>query len=254
MIRSSAAPHEVAKWVATASVIAALGCTTTQPIPVIQTWPFPEPQWNTPLPPGVNSNPREFQNSVEGNKDLMPADTFHVRARAGACFFCIVHVRIQALGQTWRIKPDSGPAMGIPVARIQNLDASHREARYGFRPETEAIYYFWVDRNPGSTQARFTVLQVPLHGGVVTAGHQKTLRYCHYQPGRPARSDADFLEYRPEGPCTYPISAMLPAISKASLFPGVPVGALVSRFAAFIARGMGTSQGGWIDCNSGCCI
>lgn len=253
MIRLPATSLAVAKWAPIAAVMLALSCTSAQQVSQLF---YPEPQWTTPLPPGVSSNPQEFRNSVASMK-LRPSDSVHVRARAGTCPFCVVHVRIQAIGETWRIKYDSAPSIGVPVALIRNLDSVHTEARYGFRPDTGAVYYFWIDRRPGSTAARLTVLQVPEHGGSVAAGHQTNLRRCHLRrPGVPVTSDADFLEYK--SPCDPslaegPARAGGPPISKASLFPGAPLVAIASRFAANIGRGMGVSQGGWIDCNSGCC-
>lgn len=255
MMRSPATPHAIAKWATIASVIVSVGCTAAQQATELI---YPQSQWNTPLPPGVSSNPEEFRSAVS-RMGLRPSDNVHVRARAGTCPFCVVHVRIQAIGDTWRIKHDSAPSMGVPVALIRNLDSVHTEARYGFRPYSEAVYYFWIDRRPGSTAARLTVLQVPEYGGAVTAGHQSNLRRCHLRvPGVPITPDADFLEYKSHGPCDPslaegPARAEGPAISKASMFPGAPLVAIVSRFAVNIGRGMGVSQGGWIDCNSGCC-
>lgn len=243
MIRSCATTRAVGKLITIAFALVALGC----PAPVL----YPEPEWSTPLPDGVSSNPEQFRSDVS---KVPLGDSVHVRARAGACLFCTVHVRIQTLGETWRINPDSAPAMGVPVARIQNLDSTQREAMYGFRPDTEAVYYFWVDRWPGSTRARLTVLQVPVHSGVVTAGHPTHLSLCHPRPyGRPRTSDADFYEYKYHGECTARISAMPREISEATLLPGAPLAGLAGRLAAIVSRGMLVSGGGWIDCNSGCC-
>src|SRR5258706_3733371 len=243
MIRSCAIPRAVGQSITIAFAIITLGC----PGPVL----YPEPEWSTPLPPGVSSNPDQFRSDVS---KLRPADSVHVRARAGACLFCTVHVRIQALGETWRINPDSAPLMGIPVARIQNLDSTQREAMYGFRPDTEAVYHFWVDRRPGSTRARLTVIQVPVRGGVVTAGYQTNLLLCHPRPyGRPVTSDADFSEYKYHGDCTARVSATPREIREATLFPSPPFASLGVRLAAIAGRGMLVSGGGWIDCNSGCC-
>ena len=250
MIRLSATSLAVARWTPIAAVMLVLSCTSAQQLI------YTPPQWTTPLPAGVSSDPQEFRNSVASMK-LRPSDSVHIRARAGTCPLCVVHVRIQAIGETWRIRYDSAPANGVPVATIRNLDPVHTEARYGFRPDTVAVYYFWIDRRPGSTAARLTVLQVPQYGGAVTAGHQSILRRCHLgRPGVPPTSDADFLEYKP--PCDPslaegPARAEGPAISKASLFPGAPLVAIVSRFAVNLGGRMGVSQGGWIECNSGCC-
>jgi hypothetical protein len=250
MMRSPATPLAIAKWATIASVIVALGCTTAQ---TATTLIYPESQWSTPLPPGVSSNPQEFRYGLS-RMMLRPSDSIHIRARAGTCLFCIVHVRIQALGETSRIKHDSAPPTAGPVAEIRNLDATHTEARYGFRPDTEAIYYFWVDRRPDANRPRMTVLQVPVREGLVRAGHQSNLELCHLRrPGVARTSDADFLEYRDHGrPCD-PSLAGAPPITKASMFPGAQIVAVMSRFAVTIGRGMLISQGGWIDCNSGCC-
>lgn len=244
MIRSPATPLAVAKWITIASAVLTLGCATKALI-------YPEPEWNTRLPPGVSSNPKQFLADIA---TVPKADSVHERARSGNCLYCTVNVRIQTLGETWRINPDTGPAMGLPIARIENLDRRHKEARFGFLPSTEATYFFWVDRNPRSTRARLTVLQVPTSGGVVTAGHQKDLHLCHIRPpGRRPASDVDFYEYRYDGPCTAGAATLSSGMSEASLLPTTTVGALFSRLAAIIGRGMLFAGGGWIDCNSGCC-
>jgi hypothetical protein len=244
MIRSPATPLAVAKWITIASAVATLGCATKALI-------YPEPEWNTLLPPGVSSNPKQFLADIAA---VPKGDSVHERARSGNCLFCTVNVRIQTLGETWRIKPDTGPATGLPIARIDNLDRRHQEARFGFRPSTEAVYFFWVDRNPRSMRARLTVLQVPISGGVVTAGHQKDLHLCHHRPAnQKPTSDVDFYEYRYDGPCTEVATTLSPGMTEASLLPSTTVAALFARVAAILGRGMIFAGGGWIDCNSGCC-
>ena len=246
MIKPSATPRAVGKWIAITSAIVALGC----PPPVGH---LPPPDWSTPLPPGVDSDAATFRMRVA---TFRRTGTYHVRARAARCSLgslCAVEVRIEPLGDTQMIDPDSAPAMGVAVARIENLDPVDVEALYGFRPGVQDVYYLWVDRKPRSVKARWTVLQVPMGAGIVTAGYQKDLRLCHPRtPGEIRMSDADFSEYRYHGPCTAVATAEKASINQASLLPTERLVAFVGRVAAFF-RGELTAQGGWISCSAGCC-
>jgi len=208
--------------------------------------------WDTPLPPGVSSNPDTFRKQfavteIEGVK--------HTRDRAGACPGCVVSVEIRAKHST----TDFGPGMPPPpggriVAFIQNTDRHINEAYYGFRPSTDADYYFYVDKRPDADSSRITVLEVPKVGTlVVRAGRQKNLEYCHiYGPGHPShRPDADFLEYKP--PCTVISSVAKSKIQMASLLSFSSVTGFALGGASALQAAMLVSEGGWIDCNSGCC-
>jgi hypothetical protein len=168
----------------------------------------------------------------------------------------VVDVRIEPLGDTRLIKADSAPVSGVAVARIENLDSVDTEAKFGFRPGIEAIYYLWVDRKPGSTSARWTIVQVPTGAGIVTAGYQKDLKLCtHYRKGDPpAVSDADFYEYKyDDHPCDVDVSAEKSRVQEASFISTQQFSALVGRVAAFLRGELSAAQGGWISCNGGCC-
>ena len=205
--------------------------------------------WSTPLPPGVDTNAVTFGNQMAA---LSVSGTHHTRWRAGKCNGnCPVHVQIVTLSPTRPLSPTIPPMAPRAVARLRNLHATRTEAYYGLKPVLRAVYYFWVDDVGGRT--RITTLEVPPFGSV-RAGRQKYLEKCHdYSHGSgPANyGEADFVEYRPEGPCTgmkAVIKTATPARLSVSLFAKVMARAGLAR-PAFELR----SQGGWIDCNSGCC-
>jgi hypothetical protein len=250
----SAPPRAAAKWIAIASAVVTLGCPPPAGFP-------PSPDWSTPLPTGVDSDAAAFRGRLE--KGFPRGGAFHARARAAKCrpgrtplrILCAVDVRIEPVGDTRLIDPDNAPALGIPVARIENLDTVDTEALFGFRPGIEAVYYLWVDRKPGTTKARWTVLQVPMGAGIVTAGHQSDLKRCmYYHPGDPPPvSDADFYEYKyDDHPCEARVSTQKSSIQEASFLSIEQFGALVRRVAAFL-RTETMAQGGWISCSGGCC-
>jgi len=253
MITRSAPPRAAAKWIAISSAVVALGC----PPP----GGFPTPDWSTPLPTGVDSDAASFRGRLE--KGFPRGGTFHTRARAARCrsggtylrVLCVVDVKIEPLGDTRLIKPDSAPAAGVAVARIENLDSVDTEAKFGLRPGTEALYYLWVDRKPGSTRARWTILQVPMGAGIVTAGYQKDLRLCNrYHYGETAVSDADFYEYKyDDHPCEVAVSTERSSVQEASFVSAEQIAALVRRVTAFFRGEFSAAQGGWISCSGGCC-
>lgn len=244
MIKPSAPPRAAVKWILIASAGAALGCTPLGSYPP----PFPPPpDWSTPLPPGVSSDAPAFRAQVAG---LVPGRS-HNRPRAATCYRCAVEVTIEALGDTRRINPDTAPAAGTAVARIVNLDSTDTEARFGFRPGIQAVYYLWVDRKPGLLKARWTVLQVPVGAGKVTAGHQKDLRLCHRYT--PSYSDADFAEFKSHDPCLVAVNAEKSSLSHASLFSTEQLAAFVERLAALVRGELTAAEGGWISCSDGCC-
>jgi hypothetical protein len=241
MIRSRSIPRAVGNWTTIVFATLTLGC---QPEVSSQA------KWDTALPPGVSSDPVTFQQQVG---TIVPMGARHTRRRAATCDQCTVEVSIQAIYDTRTIKPDSAPATGVAVAHIQNLDSTKTEAYYGFLPSAQADYYFWVDKTPGADNARITVLEVPIGGGRVRAGSQKNLGYCHmHRPGYAGPPDADFLEYK-EGPCTVAAAAGA-RINTASLFTAGQFGKMFARIAAKLRDDTSLeAQGGWIDCNSGCC-
>ena len=205
-------------------------------------------EWNTPLPPGVSSNPDSFRKQftlTEGRK--------HRRDRAGACPGCVVKVEIRATNSTVDFAPGTPPPSGRVVAFIQNTDAHINEAYYGFKPSTQADYYFYVDKRPDADSSRITVLEVAKVGTlVVRAGRQKKLEYCHtWAPGYHARPDADFLEYKE--PCTVISSTAKSKVQMASLLSFSSVSGFALGGAVALQAAMLVSEGGWIDCNSGCC-
>jgi hypothetical protein len=164
-------------------------------------------------------------------------------------------VKIEPLGDTRLIDPDNAPAAGAAVARIENLDSRDVEAKFGFRPGIQAVYYLWVDRKPRSTKARWTILQVPMGAGIVTAGFQSDLKRCmYYHEGEIRISDADFYEYKyDDHKCEVTASAEKSSIYQASLLSTEQFAALVERVAAFIRGKFTAAQGGWISCSGGCC-
>jgi hypothetical protein len=243
MIRSPATPLAVAKWITLASAVLIFGCVTTSTS-------YPRQDWDTRLPPGVSSDPRTFRDRVAAMK---PTGPLHIRQRDATCGDgCTVNVSIQAIYDTRTIDPGAPPATGVAVAHIRNQDSRNIEAYYGFRPGSQADYYFWVDRKPDADSSRMTVLEVPTRGGTVRAGRQKTLGFCHrHLPGYAGRADADFVEYK--GACTVVTSAAIARISEASLSPVGLLERMLERIAARLGDTALASQGGWIDCNSGCC-
>ena len=246
MIRSWATSRAVEKWLVAAPLLLLLACAGVQPVTVAPGMEY-SGDWNTPLPPGVSSNPDSFRKQFTVTSGIK-----HRRERAGACPGCIVEVEIQAINSASDFAPGSPPPSGRAVAFIQNTDSHITEAYYGFRPSTQADYYFWVDKRPDADSSRMTVLEVPKVGTlVVRAGRQKNLEYCHiYPPGHHA-PDADFLEYKP--PCTAISSTAKSKIIVASLLSSSTVTGFAVGGAAALQTAMMSSQGGWIDCNSGCC-
>jgi len=248
MIRSRSTLRVVGTWFTIAAVIVAVACAqAVQLDPSVQHQP-PE-SWTTPLPEGVSSDPATFRQGLIG---ITPAGVVHVRTRAATCSHCDVEVSIQAIADTRAIDPNRPPATGVAVARIQNLHPTKTEAYYGFRPRTQADYYMWVDRKPGTDSSRMTVLQVPTAYGAVAAGRQKVLGLCHiHPPGYAGPADADFAEYKPD--CAGPFASSTMRIGEASMVPAGIFGKMLGRIASLLAPLPIYSRSAWIDCNSGCC-
>jgi hypothetical protein len=253
MTRSWATSRAVRKWIAAAPVLLVLACTslatTTASVPVtVAPGMAYSGDWNTPLPPGVSSNPDSFRTQFTVTEGIK-----HRRDRAGACPGCVVKVEIRAINSTIDFGPGTPPPSGRAVAFIQNTDAHINEAYFGFRPRAQADYYFWVDKRPDADSSRITVLEVPRVGTlVVRAGRQKNLEYCHrWAPGYHIRPDADFLEYK--DPCNAISSSAKSKIQMASLLSFSSVTGFAIEGATALRAAMLVSGGGWIDCNSGCC-
>lgn len=244
MIRSPATPRAVGQWIAIACAVVVLACTRVMLAPGTQ---YPG-AWDTKLPPDVSSNPDVFRSRLK----ITPGGR-HTRLRAGTCPTCAVEVSIQSIANTYDLAPGSPPAAGLAVAHVQNLDPRNTEGYYGFRPSTVADYYFWVDKRPDADSARITVLEVPRGPGLVRAGRQKNLQYCHRYP--PVRysgpSDADFVEYKP--PCGVGPIAASSKIVEASMFSTAHFARVFAEIASVLRAATLISGGGWIDCNSGCC-
>jgi hypothetical protein len=263
MNRSIGTLRSVGTWIAVVTVL--LGCTTVkqdgtaaetaQAAPPSDTTfvidpgdVYPE-DWSTPLPPGVDEDAVTFGHQMAG---LAFSGTRHTRWRAGKCNGnCPVHVQITTLSPTRPLSPTMPPGSPRAVAQLRNLHVTHTEAYYGLKPVLRAVYYLWVDDVGGKT--RVTALEVPLIGKV-RAGRQKYLQSCHdyqHDSDSPNFGEADFSEYRPEGPCNGSkamIKTAAPARLSASLVTRVMEWARIAPAAVTLRAG-----GGWIDCNSGCC-
>ena len=256
MITRSAPLRAATKWITTISAVVALGCTS----PGV---PYPIPDWSTALPAGVDSSAVTFRARLD--KGSPRGAVSHRRARAANCrpglgvdglprSLCSVEVMIEPLGDTRLVDPNNAPAAGVAVARIENLDSVDIEARFGFRPGFQAVYYLWVDRKPGSTKARWTVLEVPMGAGIVRAGYQNDLKLCHSYGGPGWVSDADFYEYKyDDHRCPYVASAERSRVHQASLLSPARFVSLLGKVAAFLRGDLAAAQGGWISCSGGCC-
>lgn len=244
MRRLLASRGAIGKWIMLLGGVFIAGCVTGG-------FEYPEPILLAGLPTGVDPDAAVF---LARMAKVPNGDSVHVRGRAGTCIYCTVNVRIQSMGRTQDIDPNSGPAGGAPVARIENLDTVHTEAYFGLRPSRQYVYFLWVDRKPLSTQARLTLVRVPVAGGRVTASHQNVLELCHARrSGDTPTSDADFFEYRYDRPCDYKSAEVSDHVMRASIVPGAPVLAFLSRLTVLFGRRFLIAGGGWIDCNAGCC-
>jgi len=259
MPKPIAAPATVARLITFGSaILVAFACaspkTEPQPRVVIDSANIYAGGWSTPLPEGVSPNPDKFRASL--TQPMYKGTKYTRRRAATGCGGCAVEVSIQAITPTSDIGPGRPPRPARAVARMLNLDPTHVEAYYGFKPQSQAEYYFWIDAPPRADSARITVLQVPTaRDSLVRAGRQKSLAVCHRYPHSPSPpiGDADFVEYRyKDGPC---IGASPPMLKKSglTLFPVRAIGRMIKRLLQDGGLTSITSEGGWIDCNSGCC-
>ena len=250
MMRWSAIPRAVAVCAGIVVAVAVYACASRQTYE--SGFVYPPGDWDTELPHDVNPDPGQFVSMLNATP---LGDSVHTRTRPGRCFApCTVEVKIQALGRTQDIDTAPGPAIGRPIARIQNLDPTDTEGVFGFRPFAQAEYVFWVDQDPVSRHSRLTVLWVPrTGGGRVRAGFQKNLILCHPRNGRPKVSDVDFYEFKHGvSQCTVAGAILRPTVKEASLISLRPFVALYGRVKGLM-RGETSADGAWIDCNSGCC-
>jgi hypothetical protein len=242
MSRSSAASLAVGRWLAVSLLTTAIACATAETN-------LPPPDAKNDLPDGVSRNTTEFRQRVSS---FAPSGNVHRRGRPGRCAVCLINISIEAVGDTRLIDPRNGPAQGRAVAHILNLDPTDTEAYYGIQPSTQAEYYLWVDRSPGSGRARWTLLRVPMDAGIVTAGRPHDLKLCRKSDvGEIKTSDADFAEYRHPAGCDANVDAEDLKASQASVLP-LRVDALLKHVTAFLFPPT-RIQGGWIDCARGCC-
>jgi hypothetical protein len=265
MMRSFARPRTVGTWIVVCSTL--LSCssgkqedavpdtskagtvsdTGKDTVYVIDSADVYREDWSTPLPQGVSPNAEQFRARIAPGKF---SGTRWVRKRAGKCLGnCPVDVAIEAIAPTRTIDLVHPARPARAVARIENLDATRTEAYYGLKPSTRADYYLWVDWVSGRT--RMTMLEVPRGSGRVRGGRYRNLQVCHsyrHGPDSTDFGDADFIEYH--GPCD---SA---GIKRAALIPSVSLVGIANFFRWAKRAPAQTelrSEGGWIDCNSGCC-
>jgi len=260
MLTSPRLPRTLGKWIAIGSAL--LACTPTpKSVKVsdtgkagaisIDTADIYGEDWSTPLPEGVSSSPDTFRARLGVMK--FTSGGRHRRQRAGKYCNCSVDVDIGAISPTRPIDPDRPPVPAPrAVALIQNLDGGHVEAYYGLKPKSRADYYFWIDAPSG--RSRITVLEVPTADGRVRGGKQKYLQVCHHYAHVDTADfgDADFVEYRSPPRCETMASGMSKA-SVASPFSPAGFGRVFVRVLKAFYPSSLTSEGGWIDCNSGCC-
>jgi hypothetical protein len=249
MTRFGDTARDLGKWLAVSSAAVAIACAsvTTRESP-------PDPK--NKLPAGVAKDAGEFrQRLVSGGFPVGPG---HTRNRTADCFFSCedVQVRIEAVGNTLLIDPTVAPPpnTGVPVAHLYNLDENKREKYYGMKPHKNAEYYLWVDAKPGTPNAsRWTLLEVPIGNGNVTAGVPKDFALCNSpDPGVPRYSQADFAEYQHSGVCAFKRTAAKSNMSEASVMGLQPMFDAISLLIATLSNYL-QPQGGWIECKPGCC-
>jgi hypothetical protein len=231
------------------SVMVGLGC-----MRVSEVGP-PDP--SNPLPRGVQASEADFLKQIDPYKPIINHPDPRDRTAKGTCLFgwCPrTSIRIEAVGDTYTINPKNPPAIGRPVAHLVNL-GNKVEKHYGLVPngKGQVDYYFWVDAK-SPTQAQWTLLQLSHVTHTVTAALPTDLNYCHIYKQPTPTSDADFAQYRPEGPCDVPKAEARAKISQASLIPVSALIALLQHMFVFLQlTDFALSDGAWIYCSNGCC-
>jgi hypothetical protein len=246
MSHPSGTARDVQRWlVMICSVFGALGCGKSM-LP---------PSPSNPLPDGVISDTLDFQHKIAA---FRASPDSHDRQRKAKCFLSLcsrIDVRIEAMGNTSEIDPRNAPPHGLPVAHLHNYDKKRTERFFGLLPGAQAEYYLWVDRKPGgSNQARWTLLQVSHTSNSITAAVPADLNLCHLRkPGAKPISDADFIEdkYHDE-PCDVSLAAAGAKMKQSSLFSSLAFSTVLAHV-VYLLQSAFQTEGGWIDCNNGCC-
>lgn len=211
------------------------------------------------LPLGVNSNPATFMAAVENLTPLAVKNRKRAAVEGGDS----ITIQVAVYYTAPRLRPDTIPDSARIVARLTNTDTHKKEKTYGLLPAGRAIYYLIVDRIPGTTRPRLSLVRVPapdddpLTVEVVATDHQEELTLCHAASTAPF--DVDFVQYKhpePGHPCR-PRGAIG---SRKGTAPGgagsTGLGDLVDRIGAFFvprAHAQASELNEiWIDCG-GCC-
>jgi hypothetical protein len=232
-------------WLLICAVIGTVGCNGTVR--------SPSPSYS--LPRGVPSDTAAYRERVAQYPASGPT---HQRKRKGKCLLslCSVEVNINARGNTLAIDPNTGPADPIPVAHLVNLDKHKRDNFFLMKPADSAEYDLWVGQKASTDSKTVWWLVETSHtsDSVTTIWGPKDLNYCHNPrgPNDPTTPDADFAEFQNHGKCDYDISRAAAKVSTASLFSNQLLDLFVARVAAILTQ-FARSDGGWIDCNNGCC-
>jgi hypothetical protein len=144
----------------------------------------------------------------------------------------------------------------VAVAHLVNLDKHDRDKYFDMKPGDSAEYDLWAGRKASTDSKTVWWLVETSHTSntVTTTWGPKDLNYCHNPrgPNDPTTPDADFAEFQNHGKCDYDISRAAVKVSTASLFSNQILDLFVARVAAVLAQ-YARSDGGWIDCNNGCC-
>jgi hypothetical protein len=232
------------------SVATIMACATR---PTAEVLP-PDPK--NPLPVGVDQDPGIFRQTLS-RYHLGGGQT---RNRTASCFHCDdVAVRIEAVGNTLDIDPNPStlaPAdFGVPVAHLVNLDEKKGEKYYGLKPRKNAEYYLWVDGNRATHAWQWTLVEVPMVAGKVTAGVPVPFGYCnpHEATDPPPSSQADFAEYRHNGMCSAKGPAAPVGVTNLSMMTWQPLVNAIERVIGLINGDFLEAEGGWIECTYGCC-
>jgi hypothetical protein len=124
------------------------------------------------------------------------------------------------------------------------------------KPSDSAEYDLWVGQK-SSTDSKtvWWLVETSYTSNIVTkTWGPKELNYCHNPRGAndATTPDADFAEFQNHGKCDYDINRAALKVSAASLFSNHMLDLFVAGVVATLAQYAG-SDGGWIDCNNGCC-
>lgn len=226
-----------ASWFVVCCTAAAIGCESgSEPASA-----------KNPLPPGVPSDTAAYKQLIA----RYPASgNPHTRQRNRECFLNLcsdkIDASIEALGNTLAIDPTNGPATAVPVAHLINLSGDKTERYYKLKPRGQAEYDLWVSKRQKSDSAQWTLVERSLTSNTILASKASPLDYCHARKvGAAPVSDADFAGVK--GACDAP----LPTVTKASLGSALSLSSLLGNLLLLTDRSR--TDGGWIECNNGCC-